>query len=90
MLNTTCDTFFGILGNDGLFLETSKYDPHSPYAASKASSDHFVRSFKDTYGLPVLISNCSNNFGPNQYTEKLIPLVVQNIIKNKPIPVYGN
>jgi len=84
------DEVFGTLGKDGLFLETSKYDPHSPYAASKASSDHFVRSFKDTHGLPVLISNCSNNFGPNQFTEKLIPLVVQNIINNKSIPVYGN
>ena len=84
------DEVFGTLGKDGLFLETSKYDPHSPYAASKASSDHFVRSFKDTYGLPVVISNCSNNFGPNQFTEKLIPLVIQNIINNKSIPVYGN
>ncbi|MCH1547245.1 MAG: dTDP-glucose 4,6-dehydratase [Flavobacteriaceae bacterium] len=84
------DEVFGTLGKDGLFLETSKYDPHSPYAASKASSDHFVRSYKDTYGLPVVISNCSNNFGPNQFTEKLIPLVVQNIINKKPIPVYGN
>ncbi len=84
------DEVFGTLGNDGLFLETSKYDPHSPYAASKASSDHFVRSYKDTYGLPVVISNCSNNFGPNQFPEKLIPLVIQNIINNFPIPVYGN
>ncbi len=84
------DEVYGSLGNDGFFSETSKYDPHSPYAASKASSDHFVRSFKDTYGLPVLISNCSNNFGPNQFPEKLIPLVVKNIINNCPIPVYGN
>ena len=84
------DEVYGSLGDDGLFLETSKYDPHSPYAASKASSDHFVRSYKDTYGLPVVISNCSNNFGPNQFTEKLIPLVVKNIINNKFIPVYGN
>ena len=84
------DEVYGSLEKDGLFLETSKYDPHSPYAASKASSDHFVRSYKDTYGLPVVISNCSNNFGPNQFTEKLIPLVVHNIINNKPIPVYGN
>jgi len=84
------DEVFGSLDKDGLFSETSKYDPHSPYAASKASSDHFVRSFKDTYGLPVVISNCSNNFGPNQFNEKLIPLVVHNIINNKPIPVYGN
>ena len=84
------DEVYGSLGKDGLFLETSKYDPHSPYAASKASSDHFVRSYKDTYDFPIIISNCSNNFGPNQFTEKLIPLVVQNIIKNKSIPVYGN
>ena len=84
------DEVFGSLDKDGIFSETSKYDPHSPYAASKASSDHFVRSFKDTYGLPVVISNCSNNFGPNQFNEKLIPLVVQNIINNKSIPVYGN
>ena len=83
------DEVYGSLGEDGHFFETSKYDPHSPYSASKASSDHFVRSFKDTYGLPVVISNCSNNFGPNQFTEKLIPLVVYNIINNFPIPVYG-
>lgn len=84
------DEVYGSLGNDGLFLETSKYDPHSPYAASKASSDHFVRSYKDTYDLPIVISNCSNNFGPHQFTEKLIPLVIKNIINNKSIPVYGN
>jgi dTDP-glucose 4,6-dehydratase len=84
------DEVYGSLGENGLFLETSKYDPHSPYAASKASSDHFVRSYKDTYELPIVISNCSNNFGPNQYTEKLIPLVVQKIINNKHIPIYGN
>lgn len=84
------DEVYGTLDKDGLFTETSKYDPHSPYAASKASSDHFVRSYKDTYDLPIVISNCSNNFGPNQYSEKLIPLVVQNIINNKSIPVYGN
>ena len=84
------DEVYGSLGENGLFLETSNYDPHSPYAASKASSDHFVRAYKDTYNLPVVISNCSNNFGPNQFTEKLIPLVVYNIINNKSIPVYGN
>jgi dTDP-glucose 4,6-dehydratase len=88
--HVSTDEVYGSLSKEGLFLETSKYDPHSPYAASKASSDHFVRSYKDTYDLPVMISNCSNNFGPNQFTEKLIPLVVQNIINNKPIPVYGN
>ncbi len=83
------DEVYGSLGKDGFFLETSKYDPHSPYAASKASSDHFVRSYRETYNFPIIISNCSNNFGPNQFTEKLIPLVVQNIINNKPIPVFG-
>ena len=83
------DEVYGSLGNYGLFLETSNYDPHSPYAASKASSDHFVRSYKETYNFPIVISNCSNNFGPNQFNEKLIPLVVKNIINNKPIPVYG-
>lgn len=87
--HVSTDEVYGSLGNDGLFLETSKYDPHSPYAASKASSDHFVRSFNDTYGLPIIISNCSNNFGPNQFIEKLIPLVIYNIMNNKPIPVYG-
>jgi len=83
------DEVYGSLGQDGLFSENSKYDPHSPYAASKASSDHFVRSFRDTFGFPVVISNCSNNYGPNQFPEKLIPLVINNIINNKPIPVYG-
>ena len=84
------DEVYGALGEDGLFTETSKYDPHSPYSASKASSDHFVRSYKDTYGLPVVISNCTNNYGPYQFPEKLIPLVIYNIINNKSIPVYGN
>jgi dTDP-glucose 4,6-dehydratase len=83
------DEVYGSLGQDGLFCENSKYDPHSPYAASKASSDHFVRSYRDTYDLPIVISNCSNNYGPNQFPEKLIPLVINNIINNKPIPVYG-
>ena len=88
------DEVYGALGEDGLFTETSKYDPHSPYSASKASSDHFVRSYKDTYGLPVVISNCTNNYGPYQFPEKLIPLVIYNIINNKSIPskcgsVYG-
>ena len=84
------DEVYGSLGKGGLFVETSKYDPHSPYAASKASSDHFVRSYRDTYGLPIIISNCSNNYGPNQFPEKLIPLVIYNIINNKSIPVYGH
>ncbi|MAW08514.1 MAG: dTDP-glucose 4,6-dehydratase [Halobacteriovoraceae bacterium] len=84
------DEVYGSLGKQGLFLETSKYDPNSPYSASKASSDHFVRSYKNTYSLPIVISNCSNNFGPNQFPEKLIPLVIKNIINKKSIPVYGN
>jgi dTDP-glucose 4,6-dehydratase len=71
------------------FTEESRYDPHSPYSASKASSDHFVRAYHDTYGLPVVISNCSNNYGPYQFPEKLIPLFIHNIRDNKPLPVYG-
>ena len=84
------DEVYGSLGKDGLFHENSKYDPHSPYSASKASSDHFVRAFGDTYGLPIVISNCSNNYGPNQFPEKLIPLFIKNIIDKKPLPVYGS
>jgi len=83
------DEVYGSLGQEGFFCENSKYDPHSPYAASKASSDHFVRSYRDTYNMPVVISNCSNNYGPNQFPEKLIPLIIYNIINNKPLPVYG-
>lgn len=74
---------------DEFFVETSSYNPHSPYSASKASSDHFVRSYHDTYGLPVIVTNCSNNYGPNQYPEKLIPLFIKNILEGKPLPVYG-
>ena len=84
------DEVYGSLESNGLFNEKTAYDPHSPYSASKASSDHFVRAFHDTYKLPVVISNCSNNYGPNQYPEKLIPLFINNIINNKPIPIYGN
>ena len=73
----------------GFFRETTKYDPHSPYSASKAASDHFVRSFHDTYGMPVVVTNCSNNYGPYQFPEKLIPLFINNIRKGKPLPVYG-
>ena len=73
----------------GFFTEETKYDPHSPYSASKASSDHFVRAFRDTYGLPAVISNCSNNYGPNQFPEKLIPLFINNIRHRRPLPVYG-
>lgn len=84
------DEVYGALGTDDpLFSETTPYDPHSPYSASKASSDHFVRAYHDTYGLPTLISNCSNNYGPNQYPEKLIPLIINNIRSRKPLPVYG-
>lgn len=74
---------------DEFFLETTKYNPHSPYSASKASSDHFVRAFHDTYGLPTIVTNCSNNYGPYQFPEKLIPLFINNIRNNRPLPVYG-
>ncbi len=84
------DEVYGSLGETGLFTETTAYDPHSPYSASKAASDHFVRSYHDTYGLPSVISNCSNNYGPNQFPEKLIPLFINNIKQKKPLPVYGN
>ena len=84
------DEVYGSLGAEGLFTETTSYDPNSPYSASKASSDHFVRAFGETYGLPYVISNCSNNYGPNQFPEKLIPLFIQNCIKNKSLPVYGD
>ncbi len=83
------DEVYGSLGEDGLFTEETPYDPRSPYSASKASSDHFVRAWYHTYGLPVILSNCSNNYGPNQFPEKLIPLFINNIIHNKPLPVYG-
>ena len=84
------DEVYGSLGNEGLFNEDTKYDPHSPYSASKASSDHFVRAFGDTYNLPVIISSCSNNYGPYQFPEKLIPLFINNIVNGKNLPVYGN
>ncbi len=83
------DEVYGSLGEKGFFTEKTAYDPHSPYSASKASSDHFVRSFYDTYGLPIVISNCSNNYGSFQFPEKLIPLFINNICKSKPLPVYG-
>jgi len=83
------DEVYGSLGDEGLFEESTAYDPRSPYSASKASSDHFVRAWFHTYGLPVVISNCSNNYGPNQFPEKLIPLFINNIINFKPLPVYG-
>ncbi len=84
------DEVYGSLGATGLFTETTSYDPNSPYSASKASSDHFVRAYGETYGLPYVITNCSNNYGPNHFPEKLIPLFINNIINNKPLPVYGN
>ncbi len=88
--HVSTDEVYGSLQPDGgFFTETTKYDPHSPYSASKASSDHFVRAFHDTYGLPVKISNCSNNYGTYQFPEKLIPLFINNIRHNKPLPVYG-
>ncbi len=83
------DEVYGSLGNEGLFTETTSYDPKSPYSAAKASSDHFVRAFNNTYGMPVVITNCSNNYGPNQFPEKLIPLFINNIRNNNPLPVYG-
>ncbi|MEZ5035226.1 MAG: dTDP-glucose 4,6-dehydratase [Chitinophagaceae bacterium] len=88
--HVSTDEVFGALGTTGFFTEETKYDPHSPYSASKASSDHFVRAYADTYGLPVIITNCSNNYGPNQFPEKLIPLFINNIIHKKPLPVYGD
>ena len=84
------DEVYGALQFDGtLFTETTKYDPHSPYSASKASSDHFVRAFHDTYGIPTIVTNCSNNYGPYQFPEKLIPLFINNIRHRRPLPVYG-
>ena len=87
--HVSTDEVYGSLGEEGFFTEETAYDPHSPYSASKASSDHFVRVFADTYGLPVVISNCSNNYGSYQFPEKLIPLFINNIVNNKPLPVYG-
>ncbi len=88
--HVSTDEVFGSLDKTGFFREDSKYDPHSPYSASKASSDHFVRAFKDTYDLPIIISNCSNNYGPFQFPEKLIPLMINNIINENLLPIYGN
>jgi dTDP-glucose 4,6-dehydratase len=83
------DEVYGALGDTGFFTEETRYQPHSPYSASKASSDHLVRAYHDTYGLPVVLSNCSNNYGPNHFPEKLIPLAIHNIQTGKPIPIYG-
>ncbi len=84
------DEVYGTLGQEGFFTEETSYDPNSPYSASKASSDHFVRAYGETYGMPYVISNCSNNYGENQFPEKLIPLFINNIVNNQPLPVYGD
>lgn len=88
--HVSTDEVYGALGTEGLFTEETRYDPHSPYSASKAASDHFVRAYHDTYGIKVVVSNCSNNYGPYHFPEKLIPLMINNIINNKPLPVYGD
>jgi dTDP-glucose 4,6-dehydratase len=88
--HVSTDEVYGSLGETGLFTEETSYDPNSPYSASKASSDHFVRAYGETYGLPYVISNCSNNYGPNHFPEKLIPLCIHNILNKKPLPIYGN
>ena len=88
--HVSTDEVYGSLGDTGLFLETTSYDPQSPYSSSKASSDHFVRAYGNTYGMPYVISNCSNNYGPNQFPEKLLPLFINNIRNGKALPVYGD
>lgn len=88
--HVSTDEVYGSLGKEGFFLETTPYDPQSPYSSSKASSDHFVRAYGNTYGLPFMISNCSNNYGENQFPEKLLPLFINNIRHNKALPVYGD
>ena len=87
--HVSTDEVYGSLGEEGLFTESTAYDPRSPYSASKASSDHIVRAYHHTYGLPIVISNCSNNYGSHQYPEKLIPLMIGNIVAEKPLPIYG-
>ena len=88
--HVSTDEVYGSLGKNGFFTEETSYDPNSPYSASKASSDHFVRAYGETYGLPYIISNCSNNYGPYQFPEKLLPLFINNIINRRPLPVYGD
>lgn len=88
--HVSTDEVYGALGDTGFFTEETSYDPHSPYSASKASSDHFVRAYSDTYGMPIVVTNCSNNYGPNHFPEKLIPLCIHNILNNKPLPIYGD
>ena len=90
MLHVSTDEVFGSLGADGLFSETTPYAPNSPYAASKASADHIVRAYHHTFGLPVLVTNCSNNYGPYQFPEKLIPLMILNAVDARPLPIYGD
>jgi len=87
--HVSTDEVYGALGKEGFFTEETPYDPHSPYSASKASSDHFVRAYHDTYGIDTVVSNCSNNYGSNHFPEKLIPLAIHNIQNNRPIPIYG-
>jgi len=88
--HVSTDEVYGSLGMEGSFLESTPYNPRSPYSASKASSDHFVKAYHHTYKMPIIISNCSNNYGPHQFTEKLIPLMINNIIKNQSLPIYGD
>jgi dTDP-glucose 4,6-dehydratase len=88
--HVSTDEVYGSLGDEGFFVETTPYDPQSPYSASKAASDHLVRAYGNTYGLPFVITNCSNNYGPNHFPEKLIPLFINNIQNKKPLPVYGD
>lgn len=88
--HVSTDEVYGALGATGFFTEETKYDPHSPYSASKAASDHFVYAYADTYGLPIVLTNCSNNYGPNHFPEKLIPLMIHNVINNRSLPVYGD
>ena len=88
--HVSTDEVYGSLGDEGFFTETTPYDPRSPYSASKASSDHLVNAYHHTYHLPTVISNCSNNYGPNHFPEKLIPLIINNILNNKPLPIYGD
>ena len=88
--HVSTDEVFGSLGDEGFFTETTPYDPRSPYSASKASSDHLVNAYHHTYDLPIVLSNCSNNYGPNHFPEKLIPLIINNILTNKPLPIYGD
>lgn len=88
--HVSTDEVYGALGDEGFFTEDTKYDPHSPYSASKAASDHMVRAYNDTYCMPTVITNCSNNYGPNHFPEKLIPLCIHNILNGKPLPIYGD